>query len=59
MTDAALAARLSTDKVIPPQPAPAHPTSMYDFTVNGIQEATVPLSRYKGQVVMVVNVASK
>ena len=34
-------------------------SSIYDFTLNSITGQPVPLSQYKGKVVMVVNVASK
>ena len=34
-------------------------TTAYDFEVKDITGATVPLSRYKGQVLLVVNTASK
>lgn len=34
-------------------------SSIYDFTMNSITGQPVPLSQYKGKVVMVVNVASK
>ena len=33
-------------------------TTMHDFTVRNIQSEPVPLSRYQGQVVLVVNTAS-
>jgi glutathione peroxidase len=33
--------------------------SIYDFTLNSIEGKAVPLSSYKGKVVMIVNVASK
>lgn len=35
------------------------PASVYDFTVNDIDGKPVDLSKYKGKVVMIVNVASK
>ena len=34
-------------------------SSIYDFTLNSITGQPVPLSQYKGKVVLVVNVASK
>lgn len=34
-------------------------TSVYDFTVNSIQSEPVPLSNYKGFVLLIVNVASR
>ncbi len=34
-------------------------SSLYDFTVKNEKNADVPLANYKGQVVLVVNVASK
>jgi glutathione peroxidase len=37
----------------------AHVTSIYDFTMNSIDQQPVKLKSYKGKVVMVVNVASK
>ncbi|HEX9658615.1 MAG TPA: glutathione peroxidase [Bacteroidota bacterium] len=36
-----------------------HPRSIYDFTMKSIDGKEVPLSRYKGKVLLVVNVASK
>lgn len=53
-TDAALAARLANAAPAKPFDAPKNPTSIYDFTVHGIQEAEVPLSRYTGRVCMYV-----
>ncbi len=35
------------------------PKSIYDFKVSNIDGKTVPLSKYKGKVLLVVNVASK
>ena len=40
-------------------PGPASGTSVYDFTMKSIDGADVPLARYKGKVMLVVNVASK
>lgn len=37
----------------------AGPATLYDFTMDGIDGKPVPLARFKGQVVLVVNVASK
>ena len=34
-------------------------TTLYDFTVNDIEGRPVPLDRYKGKVLLVVNTASK
>ena len=53
----ARAARLANDAPATPLPAPESPTSIFDFTVNGIEEATVPLSRYRGQVTLYVRAA--
>jgi glutathione peroxidase len=39
-------------------PAYAAPTSVYDFTVPSIDGIPVPLSTYKGDVLMIVNTAS-
>ncbi len=39
--------------------APKNPTSIYDFKMKNIDGETVPLSKYKGKVLLVVNVASK
>lgn len=38
---------------------PDHPSSVHDFTVKSIDGQDVDLSKYKGKVLMVVNVASK
>ena len=53
----ARAARLANDAPAKPLPSPESPTSIFDFTVNGIEEATVPLSRYRGQVTLYVRAA--
>ena len=37
----------------------AKPTTIFDFEVKDIDENTVQLSRYKGFVILIVNVASK
>ena len=37
----------------------APPSSIYDFTMKNIDGKTTPLKKYKGKVVLVVNVASK
>ncbi|MCH8275782.1 MAG: glutathione peroxidase [Armatimonadetes bacterium] len=37
----------------------AKPATIYDFTMKDIDSAEVPLSRFKGKVILVVNVASK
>jgi glutathione peroxidase len=42
----------------PPAPESAY-TSVYDFTVNDIDNKPVKLDTYKGKVVLIVNVASK
>ena len=39
--------------------ANASPTTIFDFEVKDIDENTVQLSRYKGFVTLIVNVASK
>ncbi len=39
--------------------APLAEKSIYDFTMKSIDGSAVPLSRYKGKVVLIVNVASK
>jgi glutathione peroxidase len=39
-------------------PAPAHATSVYDFTVHDIDGNVVKLSHYKGDVLLIVNTAS-
>jgi glutathione peroxidase len=39
--------------------APANPQSIYDFTMLDIDGKPVELSKYKGKVLLVVNVASK
>lgn len=36
-----------------------NPTSLYDFTMNSIDGKTIPLSNYKGKVLVIVNTASK
>ena len=36
-----------------------HAASIYDFTLNSIDSKPVPLSEYKGKVLMLVNVASR
>lgn len=38
---------------------PAGPNSIYAFSVKGIDGDTIPLSTYKGKVLLIVNVASK
>ncbi len=44
----------------PAQPAQAEPAkSIYDFTVKDTDGADVPLSKYRGNVLLIVNVASK
>ncbi|BDS12949.1 glutathione peroxidase [Aureispira anguillae] len=35
------------------------PTSVYDFTMNDIDDSPVQLSKYKGKVLLIVNTASK
>ncbi|KAG6400964.1 hypothetical protein SASPL_137809 [Salvia splendens] len=40
-------------------PDPDSPKSVYDFTVKDIHGNDVPLSNYKGKVLLIVNVASK
>ena len=52
--DSGVATRLATAAEPAPLPAPENPESIFDFTVNGIHEATVPLSRYRGRVCMYV-----
>ncbi|XP_059632876.1 probable glutathione peroxidase 2 [Cornus florida] len=42
-----------------PSMAEAIPKSIYDFTVKDIRGNDVPLSKYKGKVLLIVNVASK
>lgn len=37
----------------------ANPSSIYDFTMKDIDGKDIPLSQYKGKVLLVVNVASK
>ncbi|MGO8669778.1 MAG: glutathione peroxidase [Capsulimonadaceae bacterium] len=44
--------------VLGARPAGAAPQSVYDFTVKSIDGKSVPLSRYKGDVLMIVNTAS-
>lgn len=39
-------------------PAPAKPTGVLSYTVQDIDGKSVPLSRYKGKVLMIVNTAS-
>jgi len=38
---------------------PVHDTSIYDFKMENIDGKSVPLSKFKGKVLLVVNVASK
>lgn len=45
--------------VVTPAPAAAAAGSLYDFTVAGLDGHPAPLSPYRGQVVLVVNVASE
>jgi len=40
-------------------PAAVHAASVYEFTMNDIDEAPVSLERYRGKVLLIVNVASK
>ena len=42
-----------------PNPDPAAATSIYDFKMKNIDGEDVPLSKYKGKVLLVVNVASQ
>ena len=53
---AALALPAATKK---PAAAPVSAGSIYDFTVNDIDGSAVKLDQYRGQVVLIVNVASK
>ena len=39
--------------------AKVEPKTIYDFTMKNIDGKDVPLSKFKGKVIMVVNVASK
>ena len=48
-----------TDAATPAAPKPAAPSSVYDFTVTGIDGDDVKLENYKGDVLLIVNVASK
>lgn len=43
----------------PPVPATAEAKSVHEFTVKDIDGKDVPLSRYRGEVCLIVNVASK
>lgn len=38
---------------------PTKPTSIYDFTVKDTYGNDVPLSKFKGNIIIVVNIASK
>ena len=42
-----------------PEAGGDHPASIYDFTMRNIDGKPVPLSSYKGKVVLIVNVASE
>ena len=42
-----------------PAAAPANPKSVLDFTMQDIDGKDVPLSQYKGKVLLILNVASK
>ena len=48
------AARLAETKPLKPIAGPKKPTSIFDFTVHGIDEETVALSKYSGRVCMCV-----
>lgn len=57
----ALAAGLALAALTVPasaQTAPAKPQTVLDFTVKNIDGKSVPLSRYKGKVLLIVNTAS-
>ena len=63
MLTAALAAGLALTALTAPiaapaQAAPAKPQTVLDFTVKDIDGKRVPLSRYKGKVLLIVNTAS-
>lgn len=54
-----LAVGVATSRADEPAPATQPAKSALDFTVNDIDGHPVDLSRYRGQVVLIVNVASK
>ncbi len=56
MSIAAILALTSTTMMTSPEPAPK---SLYDFTMATIEGKTLKLDKYKGKVVLIVNVASK
>ena len=61
MLTAALAAGMALAALTVPasaQAAPAKPQTVLDFTVKNIDGKSVPLSRYKGKVLLIVNTAS-
>jgi glutathione peroxidase len=56
MSIAAILALTSTTMLTSPEPAPK---SLYDFTMATIAGKSLKLDKYKGKVVLIVNVASK
>jgi len=56
MSIAAILALTSTTMMTSPEPAPK---SLYDFTMATIEGKAMKLDKYKGKVVLIVNVASK
>ena len=56
MSIAAILAITSTTMMTSPEPAPK---SLYDFTMATIEGKSLKLDKYKGKVVLIVNVASK